>query len=102
MKPILSIKNRLSFFLIFILSVLEGQSSFSQPTFTPKTPYPIIFIHGLCGDGSGWTKPGPMNDVIDYLEGAGLASGGVINITLDHDRDSTSLGNVESSSSWIR
>ena len=96
MKAILSIKNRLSFFLIFILLVLEGQSSFSQPTFTPKTPYPIIFIHGINSNHKTWQRTS-VYGIIDFLTDGGtpLVNGGNINISLDYQRNATHLNTTK-------
>ena len=70
-------------------------SFYAYPQTELHTPYPIIFVHGLVGDNSTWSEPGNYNDIIDYLEGAGLTNGGVIHITLDNFIDNLSISNTE-------
>jgi len=67
--------------------------TFAQSQNPLHSPYPIIFVHGLTGDNSTWYQSGSYNDIIDYLEGAGLQFGGNLNICLDYKRDSMSLIN---------
>jgi len=81
---------------IKILAFLIVFSAPLTPVFSQSelhTPYPIIFVHGLTGDNSTWYQSGSFNDIIDYLEGAGLQFGGNLNICLDSRRDSMSLIN---------
>jgi uncharacterized protein (TIGR02145 family) len=81
-------------FFLLLISMLTFASAFSQ---TRHTPYPIILVHGLNGDASGWQVGGLLNDLPDYLMLAGFTDGGTLNVTLDYDRSTTSLMNPKES-----
>lgn len=72
---------------VFVLSFFVATPGFAQR----NTPYPIIFIHGINSDNTTWQQDGPDNDVIDYLEKAGLTNGLNLNICLNYARSETSF-----------
>jgi pimeloyl-ACP methyl ester carboxylesterase len=77
--------------LVFLLSTkpLIGQE------FQLKTPYPIIFVHGLNGDPISWTSDG--YDIIKFLRDGTtpLSEAQEVKITLDYDRSTSSLSNTK-------
>jgi pimeloyl-ACP methyl ester carboxylesterase len=81
---------RLKFFLLFFSIFFAKLMLYSQEV--PHTPYPIIFIHGLSGASSTWMKENYF-DIIDFLQSGDtpLKFGGILKITLDHDRNQTKL-----------
>ena len=80
-----------------LVSLLLGLAGFTGYGQDLHTPYPIIFVHGINSNYKTWSKDGPnhnytdYNDVLDYLEGAGLKSGGNLNISLNSTRNSDHL-----------
>lgn len=64
------------------------------PQVVKHTAYPIVFIHGLTGDNTTWSDPNQY-DIIDFLTdptgNAPLTYGGIVNVTLDYNRNAYSL-----------
>ncbi len=69
-------------YLFFLFSILYS-SSYPQ---TAKLPYPIIFIHGITSDYTTWEQGDPS--IKDYLLSKGLIFGGIVDVTLDYQRNS--------------
>jgi hypothetical protein len=75
-------------FYLFLLFLLLPFICIAQ---IAKSPYPIIFIHGITSDYTLWEQGNPS--VKTYLESIGLKFGGVVDVTLDYLRDTNSLRN---------
>jgi gliding motility-associated-like protein len=84
--------KKLSYIIVsvFTLMLFVVQQGLAQSHL--NTPYPIIFVHGLNSDYTTWgSEDGQFDNIIDYLDGAGLQSGGNINLALKYTRMSTTL-----------
>lgn len=77
-----------------LLFVLFAPVSFTIAQ-TVRSPYPIIFVHGINSEYKTWEKDGDFNDILDYLRGAGLKDGGHLNVCLDYKRDDQTLSNTK-------
>ncbi|MEO6977559.1 MAG: alpha/beta fold hydrolase, partial [Mucilaginibacter sp.] len=52
-----------------------------------KTPYPIIFVHGTGSNNNTWgTQDKQFDNIVDYLEGAGLKLGDSLKLSLNYQR----------------
>lgn len=76
--------------IIGLLSLLFSVTIIGQEL---KSPYPIIFIHGITSNYQTWSVEGPDNDLLDYLTDAGLVDGGHINVCLDNTGSAGTLMN---------
>lgn len=73
--------------MVILLFGLSGLQGYGQDL---HTPYPIIFVHGLVGDESGW------NDISSSLTSSGLSYGGRMDFCLNQDgNNSTSTGDYK-------
>ena len=80
-------KKRYIIGLILILGIVSSKTGYCQEL---HTPYPIIFVHGLVGDESGW------NDISTWLPTVGLTYGGRMDFCLNQDdNNSTSTGDYK-------
>jgi gliding motility-associated-like protein len=82
--------------IFFVAAILPTQDSFAQ---THNTPYPIIFVHGLNDNNIGcWGDlDGKFDNVLDYLNGAGLQFGDNLNICLNYNLSQTGVNNTKES-----